>query len=84
MFVSCSLIETWDLKICVFFILCCYGDIKLNSMVFVALIRLHGLAIEQVSFSQRIPLSLELKRFLWAAAVREAASAMFVSLYQDI
>lgn len=31
---SCSLIETWDLKICVFFILCCYGEIKLNSMGF--------------------------------------------------
>lgn len=39
--VSCSLIETWDLKICVFFMLC-YGEIKLNSMVLVALIRLHG------------------------------------------
>lgn len=40
--VSCSLIETWDLKICVLFILCCYGETKLNSMVFAALIRLRG------------------------------------------
>lgn len=82
MFVSCSLIETWDLKICVFFILCCYGDIKLNSMVFVALIRLHGLGIEQV-FLQRVFLSSELKRFYggWSEAssvnlFRYSASAL--------
>lgn len=32
--------------LCVFYIVLSYGEIKLNSMVFVALIRLHGFASE--------------------------------------